>query len=232
VSARVFGEGSTDSAFASKLGEELQYEKETASQGDPDFVRDFKARGIWNVVDAPGSDEVTLSRSFGNEEIRLMISIADMETSPAYEDMPESPEAEEQSGEKQPARSSEDLEPPSGVTSPIRCSICITKNGVPGAINVDALCDEGAFLLENISFYNDTTIGTELTAESDWKRRGLYVGPQFEQLDPSVQEEFEAYLVERGIDESLALFIPDYAEWKEQQEYVHWLENLKNFIEA
>ncbi len=56
-----------------------------------------------------------------------MVSIADMETSPAYEDMPESPEAEEQSGEKQPARSSEDLEPPSGVTSPIRCSICITK---------------------------------------------------------------------------------------------------------
>ncbi len=56
-----------------------------------------------------------------------MISIADMESSPAYEDMPESPEAEEQSSEKQPARSSEDLEPPSGVTSPIRCSICITK---------------------------------------------------------------------------------------------------------
>ncbi len=138
-----------------------------------------------------------------------MISIADMESSPAYEDMPESPEAEEQSSEKQPARSSEDLEPPSGVTSPIRCSICITKvtsfslsfvssylrslqNGVPGAINVDALCDEGAFLLENISFYNDTEIGTELTAESDWKRRGLYVGPQFEQLDPSVQEEFRS----------------------------------------
>lgn len=91
------------------------------------------------------------------------------------------------------------------------------QNGIPGAINVDALCDEGAFLLENISFYNDTKIGTELTAEADWKRRGLYVGPQFEQLDPTVQEEFEAYLVERGVDESLALFIPDYAEWKEQQ---------------
>jgi complement component 1 Q subcomponent-binding protein len=32
-----------------------------------------------------------------------------------------------------------------------------------------------------------------------------------------VQEEFEKFLQERGINESLALFIPEYAEYKEQQ---------------
>ena len=40
---------------------------------------------------------------------------------------------------------------------------------------------------------------------------------QFEQLDPRVQEEFESFLDERGINEELALFIPDYAEYKEQK---------------
>ena len=39
---------------------------------------------------------------------------------------------------------------------------------------------------------------------------------QFDQLDPAVQEAFEKYFEERGIDESLAMFIPEYAEHKEQ----------------
>jgi complement component 1 Q subcomponent-binding protein, mitochondrial len=65
-----------------------------------------------------------------------------------------------------------------------------------------------------------------------------------------VQEEFEKFLQERGINESLALFIPEYAEYKEQkvrrgheywellhsvlttrrQEYARWLKNVKAFI--
>ena len=33
-------------------------------------------------------------------------------------------------------------------------------------------------MIDNISFYNDAKVGTELTAEADWKRRGYYIGPQ------------------------------------------------------
>jgi len=36
-------------------------------------------------------------------------------------------------------------------------------------------------------------------------------------LDEGVQSEFENYLEERGINSSLALIIPDLAEWKEQK---------------
>lgn len=94
-------------------------------------------------------------------------------------------------------------------------------------------------MVDAISFYKDAKIGTELSADADWKRRGLYIGPQvctllpllppflwnadlicywqFDTLDVGVQEEFEKYLNERGINESLALFIPEYAEYKEQK---------------
>jgi len=78
-------------------------------------------------------------------------------------------------------------------------------------------CQEGNFVIENISFYEDTKLGVELTAEADWKRRGLYIGPQFDTLDVAVQEEFERYLQERGVNESVASFIPEYATYKEQQ---------------
>lgn len=53
---------------------------------------------------------------------------------------------------------------------------------------------------------------------------------QFDHLDEALQTDFEAFLEERGIDSSLALFIPDLAEYKEQKEYVRWLEGVSKFI--
>ena len=47
-----------------------------------------------------------------------------------------------------------------------------------GALAFDAMAQEGLFVIENISFYSDGKLGTEMTAEADWKRRGLYIGPQ------------------------------------------------------
>jgi len=217
VSRRVFGEGSSDIAFVQRLQEELQYEKEASAEETPEFVKTFQSQGVWAIQDVPGSDEVTLTRTFGNESIRVMFSIADLEQSPEYEvnEQDEGGETQEQSI----------------ASVPIRCSFSVTKSSAPGAINVDAMCSDGAFVVENISYYHDAKVGTDLTAEADWKRRGLYIGPQFDQLDPGVQEEFEKFLEERGVDESLALFVPDYAEFKEQKEYIRWLENVKNFVE-
>ena len=74
-------------------------------------------------------------------------------------------------------------------------------------------------------------------------------------MDVNVQEEFDEYLAERGVDQNLAVFLPEYAEYKEQkvravffgvvsvervsrltvvliQEYVDWLQNVKKFVEA
>lgn len=86
-----------------------------------------------------------------------------------------------------------------------------------GALTIDAQADSGVFRIENISFYKDSKLATELTAEADWKRRGLYIGPQFPTLDDSLQAQFETYLEERGIGEDLALFVPLFAEYKEQK---------------
>jgi complement component 1 Q subcomponent-binding protein len=98
------------------------------------------------------------------------------------------------------------------------------------------------FVVENVSYYNDGKLATDLTPEADWKRRGLYIGPQvrprhffcrfvearvlrciylnlcqFETLDLNFQEEFEKFLQERGINEGLAFFVPEYAQHKEQK---------------
>ncbi|KAI0038828.1 regulatory protein suaprga1 [Auriscalpium vulgare] len=217
-SVRRFGEGTTDVAVSQKLAEELQYEKEAATDPEPEFLKEFKTSGIWTIEDTEGNDEVSIHRKFGNEDIRLIFSIADIS----------SPEEELQNEEGDEQAAEEEI----NSSYPLRCSFSITKPSVPGALTVDAMCQEGAFVVDNISFYSDGKIATELTAEADWKRRGLYIGPQFDTLDVAVQDEFERFLQERGINESLAFFVPEYAEWKEQKEYVRWLQNVKSFIDA
>jgi complement component 1 Q subcomponent-binding protein len=91
------------------------------------------------------------------------------------------------------------------------------KANAKGSINIDTMCQEGAFVIDNMSYYPDAQLGTDLTAEADWKRRGLYIGPQFDTLDVAVQEEIEKWVQERGINENLAMFIPEYSEYKEQK---------------
>lgn len=132
--------------------------------------------------------------------IRVTFSISDVENEPVFD--------EDEQGE--------DSEEAIGSMFPLRCSISITKPA-GGAISIEALAQDGIFSIEHVSFYKDAKLATDLTSEADWKRRATYLGPQFEHLDVTVQEGLEAYLAERGIDESLALFIPDYAEWKEQK---------------
>ncbi|KIJ14700.1 hypothetical protein PAXINDRAFT_169605 [Paxillus involutus ATCC 200175] len=218
ITSSRFSEGSSDVLFSQKLAEELKYEKEGAvAETEPEFLKTFKEQGLWTIQDVEGNDEVTLSRKFGNENIRVMFSIADIQNV-------EEPEYEQEEGE------SEESDP--AQSYPIRVSFSITKSNAKGSINVDTMCQEGAFVVDNISFYPDAQLGTELTAEADWKRRGLYIGPQFDTLDVTVQEEFEKFLQERGINENLAMLIPEYSEYKEQKEYIRWLENVKNFVDA
>ncbi|TEB34066.1 regulatory protein suaprga1 [Coprinellus micaceus] len=216
ISAQRFGSGSTDVTFVQKLQQELDYEnQENAAAGTPEFVKEFTSHGVWSIEDSAGQDEVALSRKFGQETIRVIFSIADIQSEPEDFEASESEEAAEQSTSDYP----------------IRVSVSITKANAPGALNIDAVVQEGQFMTENVSFYDDAKVGTELTAEADWKRRGMYIGPQFDTLDLGLQEEIDRFLQERGINETVALFIPEYAEWKEQNEYVKWLGKVKTFVE-
>jgi complement component 1 Q subcomponent-binding protein len=87
-------------------------------------------------------------------------------------------------------------------------------------------------VIEGVSYFKDATLAHDLAAETDWKRRNLYLGPQvslaklspvlshspqYDRLVVTLQDKFEEFLKERGIGDELAAFIPDYAEWKEQK---------------
>nr|GAT61190.1 predicted protein [Mycena chlorophos] len=204
-----------------KLTQELNYEiehaHETGVDDKPEFLVAFEQEGVWEIKDEPGNDEVFLTRKFGNETIRVMFSVADLQ---GFDEKDvEEPELDEAGAEKDPAVE-------------LRVSVSITKANSPSALNIDMFCADGLLHTANVTYFKSREVATELTMESDFKRRTVYSGPIFESLDAGLQDSFATFLDERGLNASLAEFIPAYAEHKEQQEYVDWLDGVSKFVEA
>jgi complement component 1 Q subcomponent-binding protein, mitochondrial len=96
-------------------------------------------------------------------------------------------------------------------------------------LTVHASATDSIFVIDNVAF--DATPVAKESAQTEFEARSRYNGPPWQQLDEDLQVLMERYLEERGINTALAVFIPDYAEMKEQKEYISWLKNLKSFVD-
>ena len=113
----------------------------------------------------------------------------------------------------------EDSEEPS---FPVTVNVLIEKPG-KGCMYVQATAHDGVIAIANVNYYKDGELADPQTAELEWSKRNLYAGPPFGNLDEELQVLLERYLDERGINTALALFLPDYVDFKEQREYLSWL---------
>lgn len=114
---------------------------------------------------------------------------------------------------------------------PAQVHVRVTRDGHKGALAIEAVAQDGDMVIQNVYFYPEAELADPKTADLDWKARNLYTGPPFSNLDEDLQILFERYMDDRGINTSLALFVPDYIDFKEQKEYVRWLGNVKSFVE-
>ena len=64
----------------------------------------------------------------------------------------------------------------------------------------------------------------------DAQKENVYFGPNFIDLEFDLQEQFYQYLADRHIDDDLAQFITQYADLKEQKEYLAFLQCADKFI--
>ncbi|KAF2399837.1 mitochondrial glyco protein [Trichodelitschia bisporula] len=114
---------------------------------------------------------------------------------------------------------------------PSRLNVKVTRDGKKGATLIEAVAQDGQIIIDNVYFFPEADHAEPQTSDQNWKRRGVYAGPPFGNLDEELQVLLERYLEERGINTQMALFVPDYIDNKEQKEYLRWLNNLKTFFE-
>jgi len=114
---------------------------------------------------------------------------------------------------------------------PCRLNVVVEKPG-KGALAIEAIAQDGAIVVENLFYYKDAKLAHSSSADASHEAQGVYPGPPFGSLDEDLQILMERYLEERGITQALAVFVPDYMDVKEQKEYLAWLNNVKDFIDA
>ena len=139
------------------------------------------------------------------------------------------PATQEERGAAEFADGEDDLAGDAAV--PCRLSIVVEKPG-QGALNIEATAQDGSIVVENLHYFKDAKLAHDKSAEAAHAAQDLYLGPPFGSLDEDLQIQIERYLEERGITQALAVFVPDYMDVKEQKEYVSWLDNVKQFVDA
>ena len=109
---------------------------------------------------------------------------------------------------------------------PASVNVTIKKDGIKGVMHLETIARDGVIIIENVHYFPKAELADAKTADQDWMRQGLYTGPPFGNLDEELQVLLERYLEERGVNTALALWVPEYIDFKEQREYVNWLSSM------
>ncbi|KAI7777561.1 hypothetical protein LA080_003396 [Diaporthe eres] len=221
-----------DSELSAKLSSEISFEAEMKeNEPQPVSIKDFLDNSPFEIQDTPGAQNVVLTRTYKNEKITVTFSIADianMENEMFDED---SALGDEEGARSQENEEVDDADTGNEPNVTCRLNIVVEKPG-KGAVNIDAIAQDASIIVENLYYYNDPAIAHAASPEAEHKGRDIYPGPPFGTLDEDLQLMMESYLDERGINSTLAVFVPDYMDVKEQREYLAWLNNVKGFVDA
>jgi complement component 1 Q subcomponent-binding protein len=108
--------------------------------------------------------------------------------------------------------------------------VTIEKEG-KGCLVLNTVAQDGYLHVDAVRHFKQGEFDLQSESVGE-QRQDLYMGPVFEELEEDLQATFSRYLEERGIDTALATFLPDYVDYKEQKEYVHWLRQVNDFVSA
>jgi complement component 1 Q subcomponent-binding protein len=165
---------------------------------------------MFAITDEPGTAEVKLTRKYKAEEIEVAFHCQDENSEYSEPHDEEYPEVEVEEGE----------DPMPDASGGLDFTITIKKNGN----TMEYFCNAGTSL-------NITQMKFIPSGASDSVQDSLYRGPDFENLDETLQESIFAHLAERGIAEDMSFFICSYARDKEEREYQAWMKKLMKFVE-
>lgn len=200
------------------LSEELKFEEQDSFGLDETFKSYLENEGI-EIVNTDGKVLAELLKKTSDEQIHIYFDVLKIsQTSYQLKQLQEQ------------AAENEYLEQELAELAFVDVDLVVKKNNK--AVNFDlqlSLIDQ-TFSVSGITPYvHDAELATADDAESNNTKDVKYSGPEFTQLADELQEAVNQYLLSRGINGELAEFILAYASVKENNEYLDWLVELKEF---
>merc|ERR1719410_1783491 len=192
------------SAAASKVVKTLTAEikHEDEQYEQAKEIKGFLKKTDFKLADVEGDVNLALERALGDKVVRIEWQLS----SPFH------PE-EDMEGEMQGDEATD---------------FCVTIEGKTSGAGVTFYCstqtgEDHRYVIGNVKAFSSTE-------ERD--SASSYNGPDFEDVDDKLQEAFDEYLAEVGMNNDVCDFIDATAQDKEQREYIRWLKIAKKFMES
>jgi complement component 1 Q subcomponent-binding protein len=174
----------------------------------------LKVESAFKIKEAPGVMEVLMQGTIGDDSIKIKFNAQDtveLEDEDTYDDDDEE-ESDDQEEEDDDEEEEDEL-------PGVRFTADVTRDNK--GLQFDCVASSN-LTVERVRYLSDFA--------KDDEDETLYFGPNFIDLELDVQDKFYAYLAERKIDDELAQFITQFADLKEQREYLAFLEDAEGFV--
>ncbi|ONK76888.1 uncharacterized protein A4U43_C02F890 [Asparagus officinalis] len=200
----------SDSELVKVVESEIQCAEEC---DDHDRVEEIPEGFPFEIQDEKGTNIITLKRKFKDENIEVTVSMSSLVT------------GEEPDGDVANNNKNDDDEGEAGESS--------SQSSLPLTVNISR--GHGPSLEFICTAYPDeiTIDAMSVRENASEKEQEMlaYEGPDFNDLDENLQKAFHKYLELRGITPITTNFLHEYMINKDSREYLHWLNNLKEFVE-
>ncbi|KAM3581086.1 Mitochondrial acidic protein mam33 [Umbelopsis sp. WA50703] len=204
------------------MDEELSYQNVEAFADIEAPILESLSKHQFELQDKEGAEEVMLTKQTDKEEIKIIFSLSSiLEESADLDDV-----ITAEDGDKK----TEDADMDSASALSLALRVAITKKE-KGTMAFDLIAKEDDVSLINIEYSQDLSF---LLPESAYQsRRGSrrYLGPNCLALDMSLQQSFQSYLTNTGVNQDVIKLIVEYAQLKRKKEYAAWLKNVGNFTD-
>ena len=203
------------------LNSEVELETSQQIKELPEEVASFLETYKFETVENKGHNLAHIKRESATETVNVFFDVAQVAN------LPVDPAALDQAEESM----EEDFD--SMADNFFNVNVVVVKKADNTAVAFELLMNmqEGNFFVDSVTPYESADAALNESAEAEVKRELRYHGPPFSNLDESLQDSLESYLESRGITNQLVSFISNYSEFKENNEYIQWLNNMKKFFD-
>ncbi|RLV89984.1 G2/mitotic-specific cyclin-4 [Spathaspora sp. JA1] len=215
-------QASSEASLKSVIDSELKVSEEIPNELDAGFEEYLSSQG-YKVITKDGNANVELIRTDASGHVIHV-----------YFDVEEITDLSEefQPGENEWANEDEEGDDFAANGFFSKFKVFIEDPATNDGLNFDLLLKniETGFSVESANYQPNASEFVNEIAKGNLNDKFRYEGPRFEDLDESLQVEFENYLIAKGVNDQLAEFIVAYSEHKEESEYRAWLASISKFL--
>ncbi|KAJ7624871.1 mitochondrial glycoprotein [Roridomyces roridus] len=219
-----------DLSLGELLIQEGEIERAKSNAEQPVAVDRLVRDGGWKLENVPGKASVLLTRKYQNEIIRVNFHMAEIDPFEPDDSSDEEDEDEDKKGAAGDAGGEDSDSDDDNWSEPVECTISIARP------NRGALLFECFALPSNkldvlkISYIKDEKLVQQDSGEAERQIREAGVGPEYDSLPKRIKQEFNTYLGERGIDDTLAHAVTDFLKYKALNEAQGWFDAVGRFV--